>query len=143
MTNSEAMALRVVTDHVRGGAAKACSMGPRNQNGEAHPMVGALPVSVEQTPRPQGHGYVKARVDAENPFLESGLELKGHEFHYSHVRGDKEITTILNLSRGVGVGNGRDGISINNIVASYTHIHALGTPDWAVGLARSARGDCK
>jgi cobyrinic acid a,c-diamide synthase len=32
-------------------------------DGVAHEMVGALPVTVEQTGRPQGHGYVAARFD--------------------------------------------------------------------------------
>jgi cobyrinic acid a,c-diamide synthase len=43
--------------------------------GETWPMVGALPVAVEQTGRPQGHGYVSARVDAPNPFLHEGSVL--------------------------------------------------------------------
>lgn len=109
--------------------------------GDTHPMVGALPVVVEQTERPRGHGYVMARVDTSNPFLKEGLELKGHEFHYSHVKDGNDLETVLSLSRGVGVGNGRDGIKLRNVVASYTHIHALGTPDWAAGFARAARGD--
>ena len=33
------------------------------------PWSGPLPVVVEQTRRPQGHGYVRARVDGANPFF--------------------------------------------------------------------------
>ncbi len=106
----------------------------------AHPMVGAVPLDVEQMSRPQGHGYVAARVDAENPFLPRGAELRGHEFHYSKVRvGSGAVRTVLALDRGVGVGEGRDGILVGGVVAGYTHLHALGAPEWAPALVRAAR----
>jgi cobyrinic acid a,c-diamide synthase len=109
--------------------------------GVAHPMVGVLPLDVEQTRRPQGHGYVAARVDEVNPFLDCGAELRGHEFHYSKISGGSgAVRTVLALDRGVGVGDGRDGISVGGVVAGYTHLHALGVPEWAPALVRAARG---
>ncbi|MBI5527447.1 MAG: cobyrinate a,c-diamide synthase [Deltaproteobacteria bacterium] len=109
--------------------------------GGTFPMVGALPVTVEQKTRPQGHGYVEARVDGPNAFLPEGLPIRGHEFHYSRL-GDAgaPLETVLALGRGVGVGGGRDGIKEAGIVAGYTHVHALGTPEWAPALVRAARG---
>jgi cobyrinic acid a,c-diamide synthase len=110
-------------------------------DGVAHPMVGALPVTIEQTSRPQGHGYVEARVDADNPFLPKGLGLRGHEFHYSRLLDDSGgLSTILAMTRGVGLGEGRDGLQSGNVVACYTHLHALGAPEWAPALVRAARG---
>ena len=107
-----------------------------------YPMVGALPVVVEQTKRPQGHGYVKARVDADNPFFAEGTELTGHEFHYSRLRASNEsYETVLEVERGVGLGGGRDGIRAGRVVAAYTHLHALGVPGWAMGLVRAAAGE--
>ena len=109
------------------------------QNDISYPMVGALPVAVEQTTKPQGHGYVKARVDKKNPFIEEGVNIKGHEFHYSHLLGELgEIPTALSLERGVGVGNKRDGIQVGSVMATYTHLHALGTPEWASGLVSAS-----
>ncbi len=107
----------------------------------AHPMVGALPIVVEQTGRPQGHGYVAARVDAPNPFLPDGTGLRGHEFHYSRiVSGGDPLPTVLAVERGVGIGGGRDGIQAANAVACYTHLHAAGVPEWAPAMVRAARG---
>ncbi len=107
----------------------------------AHEMVGALPFDVEQTAKPQGHGYVTARVDGENPFLSFGVELRGHEFHYSKIgQGLGAVRTVLALDRGVGVGGGRDGVVRGGVVAGYTHVHALGAPEWAPALVRAARG---
>ena len=112
--------------------------------GETYPMVGALPITVEQMQRPQGHGYVSAMVDRANPFLAERTSLAGHEFHYSRVEGDcSEVATVMALKRGVGVGRGRDGISVGGVVASYTHLHALGTPGWAPGMVSAARGEAK
>ena len=98
-------------------------------------------MEVEQTSRPQGHGYVRARVVGANPFFKEGTLLKGHEFHYSRLRDDgKSLETMLDLERGVGVGGGRDGVRVGSVVASYTHLHALGTPEWASGLVGAAAG---
>ncbi len=106
----------------------------------AYPMVGALPVSVEQKKRPQGHGYVEVVVKGKNPFLPENLEFRGHEFHYSRLSDqNQKIDTVLELTKGVGVGGGRDGIRSKKVLASYTHIHALGMPEFASGLVAAAR----
>ncbi|MDJ0763335.1 MAG: cobyrinate a,c-diamide synthase [Myxococcota bacterium] len=111
------------------------------QAGTPYPMVGALPIAVEQQRRPQGHGYVQATVDRKNPFLDPGTALKGHEFHYSRLKASAEqLPTVLELERGTGIGGGRDGICQGNVVAMYTHLHALGTPEWAPGMVRACTG---
>jgi cobyrinic acid a,c-diamide synthase len=100
-----------------------------------------LPVVVEQTERPQGHGYVSGSVDGANPFLAEGLDLKGHEFHYSRLKEkDEGLETAVNLDKGAGIGGGRDGIRVANVMATYTHLHALGTPEWADGLVSAGMG---
>lgn len=108
-----------------------------------YPMVGALPLRVTRLSRPQGHGYVSARVERANPFLPVGLELRGHEFHYSRPAGQvAEAATAYRLTRGTGLGRGRDGLLSGNVLACYTHLHALGVPQWAEALvAAAARGD--
>jgi len=114
-------------------------------------MVGALPCEVEMTVKPQGHGYVVAQVEAENPFFAPGTLLRGHEFHNSRIVevrhtlfGEEHdhsngALTAYHLSRGNGLGNSRDGIIYRNVLASYTHLHSGGAPDWAKGLVHSAR----
>jgi cobyrinic acid a,c-diamide synthase len=111
------------------------------RDGVEHPMVGALPIVTEHTARPQGHGYVRARVDRQNPFLPSATQIRGHEFHYTRLVGNNTCDTVLALERGVGVGNQRDGIRATNVVATYTHVHAAGLPDWAPNLVRAAKGE--
>ncbi len=103
-------------------------------------MVGVLPCEIEMTERPQGHGYVIAQVDQDNPFFKKGIALRGHEFHNSRIITDEQsLNTAYKLSRGNGLGNGCDGIVIHNVLASYTHLHVGGAADWAESLVNRAR----
>ncbi len=108
---------------------------------KTYPMVGVLPVSFDFYPRPQGHGYTIVIVENENPFFDVGTEIRGHEFHYSRVRhwtgDDRDL--IFRMQRGVGITEDKDGICYKNVLATYTHIHSLGTPQWAESLVRNAR----
>jgi cobyrinic acid a,c-diamide synthase len=108
--------------------------------GTSYPMAGVLEITVEQTAKPRGHGYVIGEVDGNNPYFPPGTRLRGHEFHYSRVVGGKDRSnTVLRLSRGVGLGEGRDGISLGRVWASYVHLHALGSPAWASSFVTLAR----
>ncbi len=104
------------------------------------PMAGVLPVVFGFSKKPQGHGYTVVSVEHENPYYKIGSEIKGHEFHYSKVikwRGtDKDLA--FGMKRGSGFLNKRDGVCYKNVLATYTHIHALGTTSWAGALVRNA-----
>lgn len=109
--------------------------------GEArHPMAGVLDLVVDQTKRPQGHGYEVLEIDRENAFHPLGTTLRGHEFHYSHVVGGGDAARgVGHVSRGTGLGGGRDGLVKDHVWASYLHVHALGEATWADGFLRLAR----
>lgn len=110
------------------------------RGGERHAMVGALPVEIEVLDRPAGHGYVEARVDGPNPFFALGTRLRGHEFHYSRLfDASASLPTALGLESGTGLGGGRDGLVLGRVFASYVHLFAPGTPEWAPALVRVAR----
>ena len=103
-------------------------------------MAGVLPAVFGFSKRPQGHGYTIVQVERENPFYSPGQTLLGHEFHYSSVkewRGD-DTSLAFAMQRGAGFIHGRDGVCVNNVLATYTHIHALGTPQWARAMVENA-----
>jgi cobyrinic acid a,c-diamide synthase len=109
-------------------------------DGVAYEMVGALAITVEMHRKPCGHGYVEAVIDHDNPFLSVGARLRGHEFHYTSISaGAEALDTVMALERGTGIGAHRDGLRLGNVVACYTHLHALGTPEWAPAFVRVAR----
>ncbi|MEJ5357038.1 MAG: cobyrinate a,c-diamide synthase [Desulfobacterales bacterium] len=103
-------------------------------------MAGVLPLSFEICRRPQGHGYTRLEVVGENPFFARGTEIRGHEFHYSRAIewAGEEKMLVFRMRRGVGIVGDRDGITHRNVLATYTHVHALGTPAWAEALVRRA-----
>jgi cobyrinic acid a,c-diamide synthase len=108
--------------------------------GREEPMAGVLPFAVEVHPTPQGHGYTELVVDQPNPFFPQGLALRGHEFHYSRILLDgPRPRTACRVTRGTGCYECRDGIVAGNVWASYTHLNALATPEWASGLLNAAR----
>jgi cobyrinic acid a,c-diamide synthase len=109
-------------------------------NETSFPMAGILPVVFGFSKKPQGHGYTIVSVEHPNPYFNVGTQLKGHEFHYSHVlkwRGT-DNNLAFNMKRGTGFVNHRDGVCYKNVLATYTHIHALGTPSWAKAMVRNA-----
>jgi len=111
-----------------------------DMDGRSYDMTGIFPIVFGLSKRPQGHGYTLIKVDRENPFFEKGTEIKGHEFRYSTIlewRGS-DSDMVFSTVRGTGFQNKRDGIQYKNVLASYTHLHALGTPDWAPSFVRNA-----
>ena len=109
--------------------------------GHEYRMAGVLPLRCVMRRKPLAHGYSIAEVDGENPYYPEGTVLRGHEFHYSEVveLGDEGIELVFRMKRGQGIREGRCGISYRNVFATYTHVHALGTPEWVEGMIRVAR----
>ncbi len=105
-------------------------------NEKAYPMVNAVPVDFVLEKRPQGHGYTLLEVVEPNPYYPPGRTIKGHEFHYSRavITSESEIRFAFKVLRGHGLDGRRDGLFKNRLLASYTHVHAGGDPEWARGL---------
>jgi cobyrinic acid a,c-diamide synthase len=108
---------------------------------QRHEMAGALPVHFEFNPRPQGHGYTVLETVSRNPFYAVGQTIRGHEFHYTCVQAPmaEDLTFAFRVQRGFGFDGERDGLCRRNVLACYTHIHALGTERWAPSLVDAAR----
>ena len=108
---------------------------------KTYPMSGIFPLTFCLEKKPQAHGYTVVEISAENPFYTQGTVLKGHEFHYSRVI-DREMKDGTHFSflmkRGQGIIDKMDGLCYKNVLATYTHLHALGSPEWADGLVRQA-----
>jgi cobyrinic acid a,c-diamide synthase len=108
-------------------------------NDKSYPMTSVLPIDFVLEKRPQAHGYTVAEAGIESPFLDKGVIIKGHEFHYSRpVAGVGLQPMAYHMSRGYGIDGEGDGIVYKNVLAAYTHLHALGTPEWPVALVKKA-----
>ena len=105
-----------------------------------YPMVGLLPVVFGFSKRPQGHGYTVFEVEKPNPYFEAGTRVRGHEFHYSKIlewRGKSE-DLAFRMIRGGGLDGKGDGVCYKNTLATYSHIHAVGTPSWAEAMVQAS-----
>jgi cobyrinic acid a,c-diamide synthase len=109
--------------------------------GEYFPLAGVFPVVFEMMKTPQAHGYTVLEVSGANPFYAEGSKIKGHEFRYSRIAewSGESSDLVFSMERGVGFADGRDGLVCKNTLALYTHIHALGTPEWADGFIDKVR----
>ena len=110
--------------------------------GIRYPMAGIFPIVIGVNKKPQGHGYTVLKVEKANPFFAPGQMLHGHEFHYSHVvsmAGKSGVFFAFKMTKGEGIMNGRDGLCFRNVLATYTHLHALGSKEWTNGLINAAK----
>jgi cobyrinic acid a,c-diamide synthase len=109
--------------------------------GHKYKMCGIFPLDFELSKKPAGHGYTEINVDKENPFFPVDSKLKGHEFHYSIPTNwnPSSQETAFCVKKGFGFDGSRDGLHKKNVFATYTHLHATGTLDWAKWIVSKAR----
>jgi cobyrinic acid a,c-diamide synthase len=109
-------------------------------DGTKYKMAGLFPIVFGFSKKPQAHGYTIIFVEQDNPFYRAGTEIRGHEFHYSNILEweGKDKDLAFRLKRGSGLVNNRDGAVFKNVLATYTHIHAVGTSSWALAMVRKA-----
>ena len=128
------------------------------REGVLWPMSNIFPVVAQFCGKPQGLGYVHGTVVEENPFFPKGLEILGHEFHYSRCCWQGAAPRHgLSLRKGQGMGReaepggqkrseaakltkapALDGLLRQNVWASYTHIFAPAVPCWAPNFVAAA-----
>ena len=108
---------------------------------KVYSMCGIFPVSFRMNKQPQAHGYTIVEVVKDNPYFPTGLTLKGHEFHYSSVvdfsSGRDSFAFAVN--RGKGILDRKDGLFYKNVFATYTHLHAISSPQWVEAMVRLAK----
>ncbi len=115
--------------------------------GRSFDMVGAIPGDVQMHARPVGRGYVHLREDDTHPWPRPDAparQIKAHEFHYSSLENlPGDCRFAYHVERGYGIDGGCDGIIVNNLLASYTHLRTIGSCYWAtrfVAFVRLCKG---
>ncbi len=108
--------------------------------GRVHPLAGVLPVEYGFQEKPRGHGYTILETTGDNPYFPVGQKVTGHEFHYTYMLSPDAdaLKFVFRVQRGYGFTGSCDGVCRLGVLASYTHIHALGAPGWAPAVIRAA-----
>lgn len=106
-------------------------------NGRVAQMVGAIAADTVMRERPVGRGYVRLAETADHPWpaapsADGATALcLGHEFHHSElVNADPSLRYAYRMQRGHGVDGQRDGVLVNNLLASYSHLRATAGNQW-------------
>jgi cobyrinic acid a,c-diamide synthase len=92
-------------------------------------MAGVIPGDAVMHERPVGRGYVNLAPCGNLPWnTGTPATVRGHEFHYSSLDNLPADTRFgWKVLRGHGVDGRRDGIVIDNLVASYAHLRGVDT----------------
>jgi cobyrinic acid a,c-diamide synthase len=97
-------------------------------------MVGAIPADVVMHERPVGRGYVQVAETPHFPWPAiAGADTvrRGHEFHHSSLENlAPDVRFAYDVQRGHGVDGRRDGVLVQNLLASYIHLRHCAGNHW-------------
>ncbi|MFZ5524408.1 MAG: cobyrinate a,c-diamide synthase [Pseudomonadota bacterium] len=103
--------------------------------GRTYQMVGAIPGDVKMHENPIGRGYVHLNEEKAHPWPRPNApakQIKAHEFHYSSLENlPHDSRFAYRVTRGHGINGQQDGLILNNLLASYTHLRTIGSCYWA------------
>lgn len=102
-----------------------------------HSMVGALPYNSKMTEHVQGLSYVIAKSNKDSIISSKGDVLRGHEFHYTQIYPNNSADYVFDIKRGRGIRDLSDGISRDNIVANYMHLHPCSYTNFASNFTKN------
>ena len=103
-------------------------------------MVGLVPGMARRGTR-RIVSYVHGHLAQDSLLGSSGSYIMGHEFHHSEMLMDEkaQVKYAIRLERGTGIVDGWDGVSIGNLVASYSHIHSASFRGFPANFLKACR----
>ncbi|NJO81311.1 MAG: cobyrinate a,c-diamide synthase [Chloroflexi bacterium AL-W] len=102
-----------------------------DQQDQTWPMVGLLPGRSVMTDR-LALGYRTIRAPQDGPLLTANETMRGHEFHYSRWEGQPAtLPAAYTVLAPDGTQSYGEGAYLNNLIASYIHLHWLANPKMA------------
>jgi cobyrinic acid a,c-diamide synthase len=105
--------------------------------GARYAMVGVLPGICRLTDRLQNFGYKEVVSLRDSLLGEAGLRTRGHEFHYSVWEGRPAGSSLYQTRSSQG-DESAEGYSVENLTASYVHLHFDACPHVPRSLVRKA-----
>lgn len=101
--------------------------------------VGIVPAETHMTEQLQQLGYIEATALADTVIVEKGQVLKGHEFHYSSMKGLSPADNAFSLKGGKTKGLRREGYAKGSLLASYIHLQLRANPQAAHSFVKACR----
>jgi cobyrinic acid a,c-diamide synthase len=111
----------------------------RDGEGRRHAMVGLFPADAVMRKDGMTLGYRTVEVAQSCILGGAGTVVRGHEFHYSRLEPTGELHHACTLSDAAGKPAGRDGLTMGNTLALYSHLHFGSQPAVVADLLGTAR----
>jgi cobyrinic acid a,c-diamide synthase len=111
----------------------------RDFDGTVYDMVGVIPAEIAMCRTQMTLGYRELTVTHTGLLGEQGTKIRGHEFHYSSLQPKGDLDYLGHLSDAQGRDRGEDGITIDHVIALYTHLHFSSHPHVPLTLVEAAR----
>jgi cobyrinic acid a,c-diamide synthase len=102
-------------------------------------FVALFPARARMLPQRKALGYRQVTFRFDTILGPAGTVARGHEFHYSEVAIVPEVPRSYALCRADGQLLEDEGYVLNNVLASYVHLHFASHPALAVNLVESCR----
>ena len=103
-------------------------------------MAGAFPVRAEMSDKFRALGYREITTQADTILGPAGIMARGHEFHYSAIRDEEGLASLLSVYSMTGR-KGRidvqEGFQVGNTLGSYVHLHFGSRPEMARAFVRA------
>jgi len=103
------------------------------------PFVALFPAWARMLPQRKALGYRQVTFRFDTILGPAGTVARGHEFHYSEVVIAAEVPRSYAVSRADGQILEDEGYTLNNVLASYVHLHFASHPALAVNLVATCR----
>jgi len=102
-------------------------------------LVGIFPVRARMLSKRKALGYRQAELLADCAVGARGVELRGHEFHYSEIGPmPEEVERVYLVSRR-GESLGLEGYRVGTCLASYLHLHFGSHPGIAPAFVQACK----
>ncbi|MGB5747248.1 MAG: cobyrinate a,c-diamide synthase [Desulfobacterales bacterium] len=103
-----------------------------DQHGNRYPMAGCFPFTTRMFPRLKALGYREITLTKRTVIGDSGMILRGHEFHYSELTTNTpDVQNAYRISDRSGLDKPPDGYLTKRTLGSYNHLHFGSQPEAA------------
>ena len=97
----------------------------------SYEMAGVIPADAVMHEKPQGRGLAVLEETADVLWPAAAGRIPAHEFHYASLENlGPGLRFAYKVARGTGIGAGRDGIVLGNLLASFCHLRATAANPW-------------
>lgn len=110
--------------------------------GNTFDMTGVFPFETLMQKRLSALGYREVRLLENTPMGPAGSVIRGHEFHYSHIREPEEkncARPVYDTSDKTGSSRESPGWMVSRCLGSYVHLHFRSQPEIGSHFTRTCR----